>query len=100
VSQRHRDRQRVRSHGQGQAIFAATAARATVWQIGTGLVLGVILSLAVTGVARTLLFGLDPRDASTMTAAVAALTLVALMASLIPAQRAARVDPMSTLKDE
>jgi putative ABC transport system permease protein len=68
--------------------------------IGTGLVLGVILSLAVTGVARTLLFGLDPRDASTMAAAVTALTLVALMASLIPAQRAARVDPMSTLKDE
>ena len=68
--------------------------------IGAGLALGVTLSLALTGAARALLFGLEPRDAGTIAAAVAALTLVALTASLVPAQRAARVDPMSTLKDD
>lgn len=68
--------------------------------VGTGLVLGVVLSLALTGAARSLLFGLEPRDAGTIAVGVVLLTTVALMASVIPARRAARVDPMSTLKDD
>jgi hypothetical protein len=68
--------------------------------IAIGLALGVALSLAMTGAASTLLFGLEPRDAATIAAAVGGLALVALAASLLPAQRAARVDPMSTLKEE
>jgi putative ABC transport system permease protein len=68
--------------------------------VGTGLALGIGLSLVLTGAARTLLFGLAPRDVGTIAVAVTTLTIVALTASLLPAQRAARVDPMSTLKDE
>lgn len=65
-----------------------------------GLVAGTALALAATGAARGLLFGLEPRDPVTLSAAVAALGAVALLAGAIPARRAARVDPISTLKDE
>jgi predicted permease len=68
--------------------------------VGAGLVLGVILSLGLTRSARTLLFGLQPHDAGSLIAAVAGLALVALVASYVPARRAARLDPMSTLKDD
>jgi putative ABC transport system permease protein len=68
--------------------------------IVAGLVAGTALALAVTGAARGLLFGLEPRDPVTVAAAVAALGAVALLASAIPARRAARVDPIATLKDE
>lgn len=67
--------------------------------VGIGLVIGVILSVSVMDAARALLFGLTPRDAGTIALAVAALALIALTASVIPARRAMRVDPMSTLKD-
>jgi len=68
--------------------------------VGAGLVLGVILSLGLTRSARTLLFGLQPHDAGSLLAAVTGLALVALVASYVPARRAARLDPMSTLKDD
>ena len=60
----------------------------------------VALSLALTGIARSLLFGLEPHDAGTLAAAVGALALIALVASPIPARRAVRVDPMRTLKED
>jgi len=46
------------------------------------------------------LFGLTPRDASTMFLAAGVLSAVALLAGYIPARRATRVDPMSTLRQE
>jgi putative ABC transport system permease protein len=54
----------------------------------------------VTSSARTLLFGLEPSDPATMAAAVGGLAMVAFAASLCPARRAARVDPMTALRDE
>jgi predicted permease len=68
--------------------------------IAAGLVVGTGLALLVTAAARGLLFGIEPRDPATMTAAAAALGALALCASAIPARRAARIDPSSTLKDE
>jgi predicted permease len=68
--------------------------------VAAGLAAGTLLALAATGTARGLLFGLEPRDPLTVAAAVAALGAIALVASAIPARRAARVDPVSTLKDE
>ena len=68
--------------------------------IAAGLGVGTVLALVVTAAARGLLFGIEPRDPVTVTAAVAALGALALLASAIPARRAAQVDPMSTLKDD
>jgi putative ABC transport system permease protein len=68
--------------------------------IAIGLTVGCGLALIATGAARSLLFGLEPRDPVTVAAAVAALGTLAVAASAIPARRAAHVDPMSTLKDD
>jgi len=48
----------------------------------------------------TLLYGLKPFDPLTIAAAIATLTGVALAAGLIPARRAAKVDPMTSLRQD
>ena len=68
--------------------------------VAVGLIVGMIASLAVTRTAQSLLFGVQAQDPSTIVAGAAALAFIALLASYVPAQRAARVDPMSTLKEE
>ena len=65
-----------------------------------GVVAGIGISLAATRVLRELLFGLGPRDAGTMVAAVAVLSVVALIAGYLPARRATKVDPMVALRNE
>ena len=47
-----------------------------------------------------MLYGLKPHDPLTLTLAVAALTLVAVVASFLPAHRAARLDPMAALRED
>ena len=86
--------------GASRRTIASAIVRESGWLVAVGLGVGLVLSLALAGTARTLLFGLEPNDAGTVTAAVIGLAAVALGASLIPARRAARVDPMTTLKDD
>ena len=65
---------------------------------------GVLIGLAgAAALARTLaalLFGIDPLDGVTFSAAAALLAVVALAAASIPAWRAARVDPSIALRDQ
>jgi putative ABC transport system permease protein len=65
-----------------------------------GLALGLAGSLAVTRLLSSLLFGVSPRDPGTLIAAAAILTVVAFMASYIPARRAANVDPLVALRQD
>jgi predicted permease len=65
-----------------------------------GLVVGACLALWAGKAAGTLLFGLKPNDPSTIAAAMALLVCVALMASYVPARRAARLDPMQALRED
>jgi len=65
-----------------------------------GLVLGTALAIAAGPAARALLFGLRPTDPLTLGSAIAALALVALIASFLPAQRAAKLDPLVALREE
>jgi len=51
-------------------------------------------------VTRTLVFGVSASDPVTLAAVGAVLALVTLMASLVPAYRALRLDPMKTLRAE
>jgi predicted permease len=65
-----------------------------------GLTAGILISLAATPVLQQMLFGLGPRDATTMFLAASVLSAVALLAGYLPARRAAKVDPMAALKYE
>jgi putative ABC transport system permease protein len=65
-----------------------------------GMALGLALALATTRVMAALLFGTSPTDVATYAGAATLLTIVAIAASLIPAVRASRVDPLKALRDE
>ncbi len=68
--------------------------------VGAGMAVGVALSIAVTRVMSSLLFGTSPTDAVSFAAAAALLAAIALTASIVPALRASRVDPLTALRDE
>ena len=70
-----------------------------VWSL-IGIALGVLGALAATRLIRTMLFGVQTADARTYAAVAAILFAVGLAACLVPARRAARVDPMVALRHE
>jgi len=68
--------------------------------IAAGLVIGLIGSIFSARLFQSLLFGIGPRDPFTFVLVVLVLTTVAVAACLIPALRAAGVDPIEALRDE
>jgi ABC-type antimicrobial peptide transport system permease subunit len=65
-----------------------------------GLAVGAALALALGKTAGAMLFGLKPYDPLTILLSAIALAAVAILASYLPAHRAARLDPMAALRDE
>lgn len=65
-----------------------------------GLILGLSASYALTSLMSNLLFGVKPTDTTTFVATALLLTITALIASYLPARRAARVDPLVALRYE
>jgi len=65
-----------------------------------GCVAGLALAGAFTKVLAGMLFGVSPWDAITMTGVIALVIAVSIAASLLPAVRAARVEPMQVLREE
>ncbi|HUE87049.1 MAG TPA: ABC transporter permease [Vicinamibacterales bacterium] len=65
-----------------------------------GVTLGVGLSMMVTPLLRNQLYAVEPRDPMTLAGVPAVLVAVALLAALIPARRAMRVDPVKALRYE
>lgn len=65
-----------------------------------GIAIGVIAALAVTRLMSRFLYGVRPSDPATYLALSALLAAVVLLATLIPARRAAAVDPMAALRQE
>lgn len=68
--------------------------------VGVGLTIGMALALAASHVIRNVLFQVSPTDPLTLAATGALLALVAVAATLGPALRALRVDPLVALRDE
>jgi len=66
----------------------------------SGLVLGLVGALVASRALASMLFGVGARDVATFIVAAATLLAVALVASYLPARRAARVDPMVALRTE
>jgi ABC-type antimicrobial peptide transport system permease subunit len=79
---------------------------AVVWMIlreslgasAFGLCVGLAAALALSGYAESLLFGVGARDGVTMAATVGILSAIAAVSALLPASRAARVDPIRALR--
>ena len=98
--------QRTREIGVRRAL-GATRGRVSRLVLGTtlaavvpGLVLGAVLTLGNARALRAFLYGVSPFDLATLGIAVGALGAAALLASLVPAWRAARVDPLIAIRAE
>ena len=74
----------------GQAALLAAA----------GVALGLVAAFALTRVMRGLLFGVSATDPATFAAVAGVLAMAALLASYLPARRAARLDPAAVLREE
>jgi macrolide transport system ATP-binding/permease protein len=70
------------------------------WLVVVGIAAGVAVSLAVTTLMRKLLFGVHAWDVSTLVAVAIVLGVCALLASYLPAKRAASVNPVEALRAE
>jgi ABC-type antimicrobial peptide transport system permease subunit len=70
------------------------------WLAAVGVVIGLGIALAMGRLITSMLYGLKTYDPVTITAAALLLIGVALGASLFPARRAARIDPIKALRHE
>ena len=98
--------QRTREIGVRMALGASRSSvvnmvmgRATVL-VATGLAIGTLAAWGLSGAASRFLFRIEPHDLRAFAVAVATLAVAALIASAIPARRAASVDPMIALRAE
>ncbi len=98
--------QRTHEIGVRMALGAAPSdVRAMVLRQGMGVVLagtaaGLVASLALARVLRSMLYGVSSNDPATYSVVTALLLLTALLACWIPARRATRVDPLIALRHE
>jgi ABC-type antimicrobial peptide transport system permease subunit len=78
-----------------QLVLASGAKLAVV-----GCVLGLLGAVAASALLRSFLFGVSPFDPAVFGISVAAMLLLSLMASLLPARRASLTDPMLAVRGE
>ncbi len=69
-----------------------------VWQVGVGMAVGLGLAGWLGGLMKLLLFQVKPWDAAVFASTAAVLSAAGLLATVIPALRAARVDPLVALR--
>ena len=86
--------------GASRGRVVAAMMRSAAIMLAAGLVVGTVLAFFAAREAATLLFGLKPWDPVTFAAAAALLTVVTIVASLIPSMRAANVNPIDSLRAE
>jgi putative ABC transport system permease protein len=98
--------QRTREIGVRVALGASAGqvGRLIAWQglvpIAAGLVAGVVGGLALGRLMRSILFQVSPTDPFTLALTLAVLAIVGIVATIGPALRAARLDPLTALRTE
>ena len=70
------------------------------WLTGAGIAGGLVCAVAAAALMRRLLFGVQSWDAPTLVSVSVLLAMLALLASYLPARRAANVEPMEALRYE
>jgi macrolide transport system ATP-binding/permease protein len=100
VSQRTREIGIRIALGAGRgSVYRLVLARAG-WLTGAGLAIGLVCSAGASLLIRSLLFGVEAWDAATLVCVAILLGLASMVASFLPARRAARVDPVIALRYE
>ncbi len=100
VSQRTREIGMRGAIGASGGQIAALFLRQGLWKAGLGVVLGLAGAFLLSRYMTTLLFNVQPTDPMVYASVSAVLIGVALLASYLPARRAAKIDPLRALRDE
>src|SRR5262245_59557330 len=100
VAQRHHEIGIRMALGARRGDVVGLVMRETMLLLGIGVIIGLGATLASTRWVTSLLFGLQPHDPLTIGLAVLVLLAVAVVAGYLPARRAARVDPIVSLRYE
>jgi predicted permease len=66
----------------------------------TGIIVGLVVSLGLTRLMQTMLYGVRPTDPLTFISVAALLAAIAMLACYVPARRAMKVDPMEALRHQ
>jgi predicted permease len=86
--------------GAQRASVVGIVLRETTGLAAGGLIVGTVAAIVCARAARTLLYGIKPVDPLTLIIAIGGLLIIVLAASLLPAIRAASVDPIRVLREE
>jgi predicted permease len=100
VSQRTREIGVRSAIGASRGQIATLILRQGLWKGGIGVALGLIGAAVLSRYMTTLLFNVRPTDPAVYAVVSLILIAVALLASYLPARRAARIDPLIALRDE
>ncbi len=100
VTQQHREIGIRIALGARSRDVLAHVLRNALTMVAAGLVLGTLGAVALTRVMKSLLFEVSPLDPVALAVACVAMMLIGLLAAFLPANRAARVDPVTTLREE
>jgi hypothetical protein len=88
------------SLGAGRGNVIAMMLRSAMTPIGLGLVIGILVAVASGGLIASQLYGVKSYDPLVMLVAIVVLVFSAVLAAIVPARRAASIDPIRALRTE
>jgi ABC-type lipoprotein release transport system permease subunit len=100
VTQHTRDIAIRRAVGADAAAVVRSVVRRSLMLAGAGLGLGLLVVIPAAHLVRGVLVGVGPADPVSLVGGVVLLALTSALASVVPARRAARIDPMVALRQE
>ena len=77
----------------------ALVMRRSVVQLAAGVILGLIIAVLASGALQPVLYHVDPRDTLVFVGVVGMLAIVSVIATLLPACRVTRIDPVVALAE-